>query len=96
MSWRREEHYARALRAPQGITCAVIDIAPRHAPTHERAPVPEQDVRELARRQRHNAGVYSAAEVAALAYANEAIAPRESVVDRASRWLRELMERSAR
>lgn len=63
MSWRREDHYAKAL--------------------------PEQDVRQVARAQRHNAGCYARAEVIALAYAGEALEPtRKSWWARLIRWWR--------
>lgn len=76
MSWRREDHYARVMAAPAHVKFDVIDITPRHAPTPERVPLPEQDVRELARAGRHRAAVaFKREELVALAYAGEALEP---------------------
>lgn len=84
MSWRREDHYAKTLPA----LGQIIDITPRHAPTPERAPIPEQDVREVVRAGRHRAAVaFKREEVAALAYAGEALEPM------AKTWWAKLMRR---
>lgn len=91
MSWTREQHQARAHRAPSAVSFDIIEIGDVTLPT-SKAPVPEQDMCQLARRQKHNAGVFSRDELVALAFASEALEVRESIVDRASRWLREWME----
>lgn len=94
MSWRREDHKTQARRVGGGAAMAsvnfdVIDITPP-ALVVRRPPVPEQDLRSVARRQRNNAGVYAQREIlAALAFAQEAIEPRETALERAMRWLRE-------
>lgn len=91
MSWNRQDHQARAHRAPSAVSFDIIEIGDVTLPT-SKAPVPEQDVRHLARRQMHNAGCFSRDELVALAFASEALEVRESIVDRASRYLRELLE----
>lgn len=84
MSWKREDHYAKTLPA----LGQIIDITPRHRPTPERAPVPEQDAREVVRAGRHRAAVaFKREEVAALAYAGEALEPM------AKTWWAKLMRR---
>lgn len=92
MSWNREQHQARAHRAPSAVSFDIIEIGGTlTVPTAKQA-VPEQDARQLARRQKHNAGCFSRDELVALAFASEALEVRESIVDRASRYLRELLE----
>ena len=86
MSWDRKDHQAKALPT-MGM---IIDITPKGS---RHAPIPEQDVRDVARRQRNRAQVFSQRDVlAALASAQLALEPKESTLDRASRWLREMME----
>lgn len=92
MSWNREQHQARTHRAPSVVNFDVIDIGGVITTPTAKPPVPEQDVRQLARRQKHNAGCFSRDELMALAFASEALEVRESIVDRASRYLRELLE----
>ena len=70
----------------------VIDIGGVITTPAAKQAVPEQDARQLARRQKHNAGCFSRDELVALAFASEALEVRESIVDRASRYLRELLE----
>jgi hypothetical protein len=89
MSWRREDHKTQVHGAALGNGMAIIDIGPKAAIVR-RPPVPEQDARQMARRQRNHAGVYAQREVlAALAHAQGAIEPKESPLERAMRWLRE-------
>jgi hypothetical protein len=86
-AWAREAHRARARALPALPKMLDFESSTLVLPT--RPPVPEQDV---ARSQRNRAQVFSQRDVlAALAYAQEAIEPAETVVDRASRYLRELM-----
>lgn len=89
MSWRREDHQVRTMPTDgAAINFDVIDIGPRDAIV--RPPVPEQSLRQLARRQRNHAGVYAQRDVLeALAFAQEALEVKETALDRASRWLRE-------
>lgn len=89
--WSREDHKVRPVRAGDVFKVrGVIDITPRHAPTPERAPIPEQDAREVARAGRHRAAVaFKREEVAALAYAGEALDPlARTWWARLSRWWR--------
>lgn len=89
MSWDRKDHKTKAYGAALGNGMAVIDIGPKAAIVR-RPPVPEQDARQLARRQQHRAQVFAQREVlAALAHAQEALEPRETALQRAMRWLRE-------
>ena len=90
MSWDRKDHQVRTMpTAGAAINFDVIDIGPQAAVVR-RAPVPEQSLRQLARRQRNHAGVYAQREVlAALAHAQGAIEPKETPLERAMRWLRE-------
>lgn len=95
MSWNRQDHQARPVRTTSAVNfdVDVIDIGGVVTiPTAKQA-VPGQDVRELARRQKHNAGVFSRDELVALAFASEALEVRESIVDRALRYLAELRAR---
>jgi len=87
-AWGREAHRARALRAlPK-----MLDFESSTLVLPTRPPVPEQDVRDVARSQRNRAQVFSQREVlAALVSADVALESKETAVDRASRWLRELM-----
>jgi hypothetical protein len=89
--WQREDHMGRKVRTQAAVSFDVIEIGDVTLPT-SKAPVPEQDARQLARRQKHNAGCFSRDELVALAWAQEALEVRESIVDRAARWLREWME----
>lgn len=92
MSWNRQDHQARPVRTTPAVNFDIIEIGGTlTVPTAKQA-VPEQDARQLARRQKHNAGVFSRDELVALAFASEALEVRESIVDRASRYLRELLE----
>lgn len=94
MSWRREDHKTQARRVGGGAAMAsvnfdVIDIGPKAAIVR-RPPVPEQDARQMSRRQRNNAGVFAQREVlAALEFAQEALEHKETPLERAMRWLRE-------
>lgn len=88
--WQREQHKARPVRTTPAVNFDVIDIGGVvTVPTAKQA-VPEQDARQLARRQKHNAGCFSRDELVALAFANEALEVRESIVDRALRYLADL------
>lgn len=88
--WQREQHKARAVRQTPATNFDVIEIGGVvTVPTAKQA-VPEQDVRQLARRQKHNAGCFSRDELVALAFASEALEVRESIVDRALRYLADL------
>lgn len=90
MSWNRQDHQARAHRAPSAVSFDIIEIGGTMTVPTGKAPVPEQDVREQARRQKHNAGCFSRDELVALAFASEALEVRESIVDRALRYLADL------
>lgn len=88
MSWNRQDHKTQAAVQSFGNGLAVIDIGPKSAIV--RPPVPEQDARQLARRQRNRAQVFAQREVLeALRFAQEAIEPKETALERAMRWLRE-------
>lgn len=98
MSWDRKDHKTQARRVGGGAAMAsvnfdIIDITPpavavRRVP----APLPEQDVRQVSRSQRNRAQVFCQRDVLdALRYADGALEPKETALDRAERWLRELM-----
>lgn len=90
--WQREQHKARPVRTTPAVNFDIIEIGGTlTVPTAKQA-VPEQDMCQLARRQKHNAGVFSRDELVALAFASEALEVRESIVDRALRYLHELLE----
>lgn len=88
--WQREQHKAARGRQTPATNFDVIEIGGVvTVPTAKQA-VPEQDMRQLARRQKHNAGCFSRDELVALAFASEALEVRESIVDRALRYLADL------
>lgn len=93
MSWNREQHQARAVRQTPAVNFDVIDIGGVITTPTAKQAVPEQDARQLARRQKHNAGCFSRDELVALAFASEALEVRESIVDRALRYLADLRAR---
>ncbi len=84
MSWTRQEHQARTVRTTPAVNFDVIDVTP-----------PEQLINRRVTREQlelHHARRNQVIELAALKAATQALEPRESIVDRASRYLRELLE----
>jgi hypothetical protein len=84
--WQREDHKTQMWQPGAMLTpTTVIDITP----------APERLVNRKVTREQlelHHARRTQSIELAALKAATEALEPKESIVDRASRWLREWME----
>jgi len=84
--WARESHHAKAHALP-GL---IIDITPPGLAC--RAPAPEQDARQVAKSQRNRAQVFAQRDVLeALRCAQVALEPKETALERAAGWLREMM-----
>jgi len=86
MSWSRKDHNARVMQAAP----ALIHFEPSTV-VLGRPHVDEQDASRVAR-SRMCAGAFEQREVrAALDYADVALEPKESILDRATRYLADLM-----
>lgn len=85
MRWNREQHQARAVRMSPAVNFDVIDVTP-----------PEQLISRRVTREQlelHHARRNQVIEMAALKAATQALEPRESIVDRALRYLADLRAR---